>query len=69
MTRNSTRVYWMTNKSWYKLVDGEFQLTPEAPAQARRSFAEWKTPRKIPMRVRLKYIRTKLGLGFKASQL
>ena len=51
------------------MVNGEFQLTPEAPAQARRSFAEWKTPRKIPMRVKLKYIRTKITLSFKSTQL
>lgn len=68
MTRNSTRVYWMTNKNWYKLVDGEFQLTPAAPPRARKSFAEWKTPGKIPGRMRLKYIRTKIALFLRKNR-
>lgn len=65
MKRNSTRIFWMTNKNWYKIVDGEFQLTPEAPAQARRSFAEYKTPRKVPLKLRLKYIRSQIILALK----
>lgn len=41
MKRNSTRSYWMDDKSWYRIVDGKPELTPEAPPEAQRSFAEW----------------------------
>lgn len=60
MTRNSTRSYWMTNDQWYRIVDGSFQLTPEAPEAARRSFAEWKRPRKMTVRRFLRTVRSKL---------
>ena len=47
MTRNSTRTYWMTNEDWYKIEDDKFVLTPLAPPEARRSFAEWHTKPKM----------------------
>lgn len=58
MTRNSTRSYWLTNDDWYVIVDGKFELTPQAPPEARRSFAEWKRPRKMTFRRMLRKIRT-----------
>ena len=58
MTRNSTRSYWMTNDDWYKIVDGMFELTPQAPPEARRSFAEWHRPRKMTFRRWMRRIRT-----------
>ena len=58
MTRNSTRSYWMEDKSWYVIVDGEPQLTPLAPPEAQRSFAEWNKPRKMSLRRLLRKIRT-----------
>lgn len=58
MTRNSTRSYWMTNDDWYTIVDGKFELTPQAPPEARRSFAEWQLPRKMTVRRLLRKIRT-----------
>lgn len=58
MTRNSTRSYWMENKSWYKIVDGKPVLTEEAPPEARRSFEEWHKPRKMTFRRILRRIRT-----------
>lgn len=55
MQRNSTRSYWLTNDNWYRIVDGKFELTPEAPPEARRSFAEWHKPRKMMWsRIKLK---------------
>ena len=57
MTRNSMRSYWLSNDNWYKIVDGKFVLTPEAPSEARRSFAEWHKPRKVSLRRRLRRIR------------
>lgn len=51
------RSYWMANKDWYKIVDGKFELTPEAPPVARRSFAEWHKPRKMTFRRLLLKIR------------
>lgn len=47
MQRDSMRSYWMSNKEWYVIVDGKPELTPEAPPEARRSFAEWHKPRKM----------------------
>lgn len=29
--RNSTRIFWMSDPSWYTIVDGKFQLTDMAP--------------------------------------
>ena len=58
MTRDMTRIYWMTNKAWYTTVNGKFELTPEAPPEARRSFAAWNKPRKMTIRRLLKKIRT-----------
>lgn len=59
MTRNSTRSYWMNDKSWYVInKDGKPELTPSAPPEARRSFAEWHKPRKMTFRRILRRIRT-----------
>lgn len=58
MTRNSTRSLWMENKSWYKIVNGKPELTPEAPPEAKRSFAEWNKPRKMSFRRLLRRVRT-----------
>lgn len=58
MTRDMFRIYWMTNKDWYTIVNGEFELTPEAPPEARRSFAEWHKPRKMTFRRLLRRFRT-----------
>lgn len=58
MTRNSTRSYWMSDKSWYRIVDGKAELTPQAPPEARRSFAEWHRPRKMTFRRLMRRIRT-----------
>lgn len=60
MTRDMTRIYWMTNEDWYKVVDGKFELTPAAPPEARRSFAEWHKPRKMTFRRALRILRSKL---------
>lgn len=60
MTRNSTRSYWLTNEKWYRIVDGEFQLTSEAPSAARRSFAEWNKPAKMTLKRMLRLLRSKL---------
>ncbi len=57
MTRNSTRAHWLTNEKWYKIVDGKFQLTPEAPPEAKRSFAEWNRPKKMTLKRMLRTIR------------
>lgn len=59
MTRNSTRSYWMNDKSWYTIDEnGEPMLTPLAPPEARRSFAEWHKPRKMTFRRLLRRFRT-----------
>lgn len=52
MKRNSERVYWMTNKSWYTINQTKdcFELTDEAPPRARRSFAMWSRPKKMTFR-------------------
>lgn len=50
----------MTDKSWYVIRDGKFQLTPAAPAAARRSFAEWNKPRKMTLKRLLRTIRAKI---------
>lgn len=60
MTRNSTRSYWMTNEKWYTIVNGDFELTSIAPPEARRSFAEWKKPRKMTLKRALRILRAKL---------
>ncbi|MBP3677779.1 MAG: hypothetical protein J6I97_05480 [Agathobacter sp.] len=60
MTRDVTRIYWMTNKAWYTIVDGKFQLTPEAPPAAHKSFAEWHKPRKMTLKRLLLILRSKL---------
>ena len=60
MTRDMTRIYWMTNKTRYTIVDGKFELTPEAPPEARRSFAEWHKPRKLSLKRVLMILRSKL---------
>ena len=63
MIRNSTRSYWMSNKSWYKIVDGKPQLTPLAPKAAQRSFAEWNTkPQKKLLSKYLRVLRAKLNI-------
>lgn len=59
MTRSNTRSYWMTNEEWYTIVDGEFELTSMAPPEARRSFAEWKKPRKMTFRRFLRELRAR----------
>ena len=64
MTRNSTRSYWLSNDKWYTLVDGKFVLTPAAPPEARRSFAEWHKPRKMSLRRRLRRLRAFLSSFF-----
>lgn len=48
MTRNSTRLYWMTNEKWYRINEEKdcFELTAEAPARAIRSFYEWNKPKR-----------------------
>ncbi len=59
MTRNSIRSYWLSNDTWYKINEkGEFELTPLAPPEARRSFAEWHKPRKMTFRRLLRRFRT-----------
>lgn len=58
MKRNSTRSYWLSNDSWYTIVDGKFELTPEAPPEAQKSFAEWNTEPKLTWRGPLRKIRT-----------
>ena len=58
MTKDMFRIYWMTNKKWYKVVNGEFQLTSEAPPEARRSFEEWHKPRKMGFKRFLRRLRT-----------
>lgn len=60
MTRNSTRTYWMDNKDWYRIVDGNFQLTPNAPLRAKRSFSEWNKPKKMTLKRLVRNIRVKL---------
>lgn len=60
MTRDMTRIYWRTNKAWYTIVDGKFELTPEAPPEAQRSFAEWHKPRKTSFKKVLMMLRAKL---------
>ena len=48
MRGNSTRTYWMENKDWYEVdKNGKPVLTPLAPPEARRSFAEWHTEPKM----------------------
>ena len=60
MTRNSTRSYWMSDKSWYKVVNGKPELTPLAPPEARKSFAEWKTnPPKKSLSKYIRFLRAK----------
>lgn len=60
MTSNSTRSYWMSNKEWYTITDGKFELTQLAPPEARRSFAEWHKPRKMTFWRFLRTIKAKL---------
>ena len=60
MTRSSTRLYWLSNDSWYTVRNGKFVLTSVAPPEAKRSFAEWNKPRKITLRRLLRTIRAKL---------
>ena len=60
MTRNSTRSYWLTNENWYRIVDGKFQLTPDAPPAAKRSFNEWNKPPKMTFKKFFRIIRSKL---------
>lgn len=60
MKRNSTRSYWMSNEQWYRIVDGKFELKPEAPEEARRSFAEWNRPEHMTGKRLLRMIRSKL---------
>ena len=58
MTRDMTRVFWMTNKEWYTCKNGKFELTPQAPPEAQRSFESWKKPRRKTFRGFLREIRT-----------
>ena len=58
MTKNNTRCYWMSNKTWYKIVGDKFELTPEAPLEARKSFEEWHKPRKMTFRRFWRRVRT-----------
>ena len=52
MQKNSERVYWMTNKSWYTInIEKDcFELTSEAPPRARKSYEMWQKPQKITLR-------------------
>lgn len=50
----------MTDDRWYRIVDGNFQLTPEAPEAAKKSFAEWKSTPKLTMREIFRMLRNKL---------
>ena len=36
MTRSSTRLYWLTNDSWYTVRNGKFVLTSDAPPEAKK---------------------------------
>lgn len=52
MKRNSERLYWMTNKNWYRINTQKdcFELTDEAPDRAKRSFAMWNRPERFTFR-------------------
>ena len=50
MRRNSIRSYWLSNDSWYTIKNGQFELTPSTPPEAKRSFAEWNRREKINIR-------------------
>ena len=58
MTRDMKRIFWMTNKEWYTCKNGKFELTPQAPPEAQRSFAEWQRPHKKTFRGILRDIRS-----------
>ena len=64
MKRNSTRIFWMTDPSWYTIVDGKFQLTDMAPERAKRSFAEWNKPDRKSIRTKLREMRCKMEDAF-----
>ena len=46
MKANSERMYWLSNKEWYRVnpTTYEFELTEKATPLARKSFAKWKRP-------------------------
>lgn len=48
MTYDPEPLYWQTDKRWWKIVDGKFVLTDEAPERARKSFELFNsTPEKL----------------------
>lgn len=55
MTKDNSRLYWMTNEKWYRINEekGCFELTDEAPREARKSFAKWKRPKRRSLKYRI----------------
>lgn len=48
MTYDPEPLYWQTDERWWKIVDGKFVLTDEAPERARKSFELFNgTPEKL----------------------
>ena len=59
MRRNSMRSYWLSNDSWYTIKNRQFELTPSAPPEAKRSFVEWNKREKINIHNIMRILRAK----------
>lgn len=48
MSMNSDSLYWLTNKSWYRInrEKDRFEILDSAPAKAKLSFEIWSGKRK-----------------------
>ena len=49
LNKAAEMIYWHSNPDWYSYVDGNgmdgYRINPDAPEEAKRSFAEWKKHR------------------------
>lgn len=43
MRRDPEQFYWRNNPEWYRVTsDGDYEMTEKAPAEAIKSFEDWK---------------------------
>ena len=43
MTMSAERLYWKSNKEWYRInEEGKYELTEKAPERAKKSFELYK---------------------------
>lgn len=59
MSMNSESLYWLTNKSWYRINREKdcFEILDSAPAKAKLSFEIWSGKRKTSKKKKSSFLR------------